>query len=69
VTPYPYTDSLGRTWVKEFGCCLCQKYHRLGIDPEYHDHLHRQSKHGERTRVATAGEAFALELRGVVQSA
>ena len=35
--------------VKEFGCVLCQKWHREG-EPLYQDHILFQSKHGIRER-------------------
>lgn len=55
--------------LTEYGCVLCQKWHRKGIDPEYQPHLMRQSKHGPRSRVATAAETFLLELRRAEDSA
>lgn len=36
--------------IKEFGCTLCQTWHREGA-PLYSPHLWAQSKHGIRTRL------------------
>jgi len=41
---------IGPTPITEYGCVLCQKYHRKGLDSEYEAHLYHQSKHGVRTR-------------------
>lgn len=41
---------IGPTPITEYGCVLCQKYHRLGIDQEYEKHIYHQSKHGTSTR-------------------
>ena len=51
-----YGRYIGPTPITEYGCVLCQKYHRLGLDPEYDAHISRQSKHGITTR-APIGKA------------
>lgn len=45
-----YGTYIGPTPITEYGCVACQKYHRLGLDPEYEPHIMRQSKHGISTR-------------------
>jgi hypothetical protein len=47
-----------RRLVREYGCVRCQTRHRLGLDPEYQEHLYWQSKHGWYDRLPTAGEVF-----------
>ncbi len=54
------TGPYGHPLIREYGCTLCQRHHRETLDPEYARHLHRQSKHGPRDRVATPNEALAL---------
>jgi hypothetical protein len=45
-----YGRYIGSTPITEYGCTLCQRYHRLGMDEEYEAHLYHQSKHGVITR-------------------
>lgn len=52
----------GPDGVRYYGCCLCQKEHREGLDPEYPLHIGRQSKHGIQYRAPTIGERFAREM-------
>ncbi len=49
--------SVGRNYygpnpVHCYGCCECQREHRLGIDAKYEDHIMLQSKHGTYVRGA-----------------
>lgn len=55
---------IGPTPITAYGCVLCQCEHRLGMDAEYQEHLHRQSKHGTYTRAphGAAEEAVAAML-------
>lgn len=47
-----------------YNCCRCQQTHRRGIDPEYDEHLHRQSKHGVYRRAPLdTGERFAAAMQ------
>ena len=49
--------------VREYGCCLCQKWHVRELEPElYERHLYHQSKHGYGDRAATVAEIFAIEM-------
>jgi hypothetical protein len=57
-----YGTYVGLTPITEYGCTVCQRAHRLGMDPEFGPHLHCQSKHGLRTR-APAGPAEAFVAR------
>ena len=58
-----YGHYIGTTPITEYGCVQCQKYHRLGLDPEYEAHLGRQSKHGVRTRAPIgAREQFVASM-------
>lgn len=41
---------IGPTPINAYGCVLCQREHRRGLDPEYEAHIMRQSKHGTYTR-------------------
>lgn len=41
---------IGPTPITAYGCVLCQREHRKGIDADYDAHLYRQSKHGTYTR-------------------
>jgi hypothetical protein len=41
---------IGSTPITSYGCVLCQREHRLGIDPEFESHSYRQSKHGISNR-------------------
>lgn len=54
-----YGIYVGPTPITEYGCTLCQRHHRRGIDAEYDDHLMFQSKHGVRQR-APIGKAEEL---------
>ena len=45
-----YGMYIGPTPITEYGCVKCQKYHRMGLDAEYEDHIYHQSKHGVRER-------------------
>lgn len=47
---------IGPTPITAYGCCQCQREHRLGLDPEFDAHLWRQSKHGPYRR-APIGKA------------
>jgi hypothetical protein len=51
-----YGQYIGPTPITEYGCVKCQKYHRLGLDPEFDEHLYHQAKHGTRKR-APLGKA------------
>jgi hypothetical protein len=54
---------IGPTPITEYGCTLCQRYHRLGLDSEYEDHIYHQSKHGIRTRAPlSSAEKFVAHL-------
>ncbi len=55
---------IGPTPITAYGCVLCQREHRLGLDAEYQPHLYRQSKHGTYTRApcGTAEEFVAALL-------
>jgi hypothetical protein len=54
---------IGPTPITEYGCVKCQKYHRLGIDAWYDDHLYFQSKHGIRERAPIGkGEEFIAHM-------
>lgn len=57
------TNHLGQPLIREYGCHICQAYHRAELDPDlYEDHLYHQSKHGSSDRLATAEEIQMLEL-------
>ena len=58
-----YGRYIGPTPITEYGCVLCQKYHRKGLDPEYEAHLYHQSKHGVSERKPNgAAEEFVAHL-------
>lgn len=44
--------------ITEYGCALCQTYHRKGLDAEYEDHIMLQSKDGLQERAATPNEVL-----------
>ncbi|MFL5327372.1 MAG: hypothetical protein ACJ8C4_00525 [Gemmataceae bacterium] len=51
---------VGDDKITYYGCVLCQREHREGIDAEYKPHLWKQSKHGVRVRgPLNLGEKFA----------
>lgn len=54
------TNRTGQPLVREYGCTICQRYHRETLDPEYQPHLFHQSKHGYYDRNATPNEVLAL---------
>lgn len=64
-----YGTYIGPTPITEYGCVKCQKYHRLGIDPEYEAHLMHQSKHGTAQRAPRGKReelaAIVLSLGGI----
>lgn len=41
-------DYVGTDRVREYGCVLCQTFHREGRDADFVPHLMFQSKHGWR---------------------
>lgn len=49
--------------VREYGCVLCQKYHREGLDAEYEPHIYSQSKHGIGERRPEVSEVFERLIR------
>ena len=51
-----YGTYIGPTPITTYGCTLCQRHHRKGLDAEYEAHLYRQDKHGVRER-APLGKA------------
>jgi hypothetical protein len=54
---------IGPTPITEYGCVLCQKHHRKGLDSEYESHLYRQDKHGVTTRAPQGkAEEFAAHM-------
>lgn len=58
-----YGIYIGPTPITEYGCVLCQRYHRLGLDAEYESHLYHQGKHGTRTRAPIGpAETFVAHM-------
>jgi len=58
-----YGIYIGPTPITEYGCCLCQKWHRKGLDAEYDAHIAWQSKHGTRERAPSGiAEEFVAHM-------
>lgn len=54
---------IGPTPITEYGCVLCQRYHRKGLDREYDLHICHQSKHGTSTRAPQGpAETFVANM-------
>jgi len=54
---------IGDTPITYYGCVLCQREHRKGIDAEYTPHIYHQSKHGIKIRgPLDKGEEFLAAM-------
>lgn len=58
----PNPGYVGPDGIRFYRCCICQRDHRDGVDPEFHAHIAQQSRDGLRYRPPTIGERFAREM-------